>query len=202
VLTISVDDDENVARIVRSGDAIRVLGLAFQKEDNFSEVACSGTAPTINNLDTIRFEAPKAADDVFGEVDLSHGVFAPGATNEGDGSSEIEVQMNLLGDNSSASIYGTGGADSFVLGRNGAVAGANLNPVQDGGSPDVDVTGISDAPFVEGNAGNDRITLNGGPAATLSSARRQTAGAARTGSRALRGRTCCSAAREATRSTP
>jgi Ca2+-binding RTX toxin-like protein len=91
---------------------------------------------------------------------LRGGAFAPGATPEANGYSEIEIAFGGGGFN--GNILGTNRADELHWG--GDKAGLNLNP-RDGQDEDVDVT-VTGAAFlsVEGRKGNDRIITAQGTA--------------------------------------
>jgi hypothetical protein len=119
---------------------------------------CRGGVPTVLNTDTIRvLSRPGSFVDVF----LRHGPFAPGATGERRGASEIEIKMEFRGrsDSGFGEVYGTMGADEFHWGPGPAkYAGLNLNP-RDAGDRDVDVTVRGPETFLvaNGGAGNDTI---------------------------------------------
>ena len=91
-----------VPTISRLGGAIALDG-----------VAC-GTA-TVANTDTIELPFPDDFEPDTVVVDLSGGPLAPGATDEGDGSSEIEIEVNR-GDGSfdTLRIVGSSGPDALI----------------------------------------------------------------------------------------
>ncbi len=97
------------------------------------------------------------------EIQLERGPFAPGATPEADGSSEIEFSVDGEG------IYylqGGRGADHFRFMSAAGVSGLNLNPGP--GDSDVDISlpdpEKSDALFVAGGGrGADTIDVVGRP---------------------------------------
>jgi Ca2+-binding RTX toxin-like protein len=76
---------------------------------------------------------------------LAGGPFAPGFTNEGNGSSEIEFRLVGMAVNSDVTIIGTDGPDGIRVGQfldkiSGVLTGQmNLNALTDGATPDVDV---------------------------------------------------------------
>src|SRR5919201_4230830 len=92
----------DVPTISRLGDAIAVDG-----------VAC-GTA-TVTNTDSIDVAFADDFDSDTVVVDLAGGPLAPGATDEGDGSSEIEIEITG-GDGSfdTLRIIGSSGPDGFT----------------------------------------------------------------------------------------
>jgi Ca2+-binding RTX toxin-like protein len=89
----------------RSGDAIAVDGQP-----------CGGA--TVTTTDSIVVDGETQPDDVGHrfEIDLSGGPFAPGRTDEGDGSSEIEMQVDV-GPSASdhMTIRGGDGPDTVLL---------------------------------------------------------------------------------------
>lgn len=118
--------------IYREGDGIKV--------DNET---CGGA--TVTTVDTIAVNVVTAGDDV--EIWLAGGPFAPGTTNEGDGSSEIEFTVS--GAAPDLVIRGTTGADHFAAAMGPAPAGlaiANTADLPafdlnaDEATPDIDVT--------------------------------------------------------------
>jgi Ca2+-binding RTX toxin-like protein len=88
----------------RSGSSIRLDGSACQDA-------------TVTSTDTVDITAADGATMTF---DLSGGPFAPGATDEGDGSSEIEFIVSpATGPETGVhvAVEGTGGADHIVAGQ-------------------------------------------------------------------------------------
>jgi Ca2+-binding RTX toxin-like protein len=93
----------------------------------------------------------------YADLVLRGGPFAPGATPELEGDSEIEVEF--VGDDIYATATGTGRADYFEWGPGlGREAGLNLNPGR-AADEDVDVTVEGDLSFLNavGRGGNDSI---------------------------------------------
>jgi hypothetical protein len=101
-------------------------------------VSCAGGTPTIHNVDLVHL-----LDDEI-RLNLRNGHFAPGATDEGDGSSEIEFEIE----------HGIGGALEVIFGDGpDRVQAANLGPERDGynlnadeGVPDVDIELVPQEP--------------------------------------------------------
>lgn len=125
VLTVTVGDA--VGEIVRRGTQIAV------GEQGEAAARCSGETPTVHNTDTIKVELGEVS---FVDVDLGGGPFAPGATREPEGASEIEIELSV--DLGTAEVTGTAGDDEWHWGLGGANPGLNLNPA-DAGDRDVDV---------------------------------------------------------------
>jgi Ca2+-binding RTX toxin-like protein len=93
------------------------------------------------------------------------GSFGPGFTDEGDGSSELE--FTFFGDPTYLQVIGTSGPDGVSVGRD-VNAFMNLNALDDGSTPDADIT-MQGQPLLEvfGSDGNDILSGdgigNGGP---------------------------------------
>jgi Ca2+-binding RTX toxin-like protein len=100
-------------------------------------------------------------DDLEFELDLRGGPMAPGFSDEGDGSSEIEFSVSFpAGSNSRVPIQGSGGPDWIVLGDLAPGRGANLNPAEDVDDRDVTIRGAY--PLVNGRRGADIVSARGG----------------------------------------
>ena len=156
VLTVTVDD--RVAEIRRRGTQIEVRAQGEDAE------RCSGGTPTVRNTDTMRIVL---ADLSFVDLDLRGGAFAPGATPEAEGASEIEIELSL--DLGTVDVYGTAGGDEWHWGPGGANPALNLNP-RDAGDRDVDVriVGSEDtygSLIASGGDGDD--TIIGAPSARI-----------------------------------
>ena len=148
LLTVSSDRGA-LTEITRRGEEI-VVRESFSRPQ-----ACSGGVPTVLNTDTIRIEL--ASENDYVDVLLAAGEFAPGATPEAEGASEIEVV--ITGREAFGTVIGTRRTDEFHWRQDGRHAGLNLNPGS-AGDQDVDVTltgGRSAFLQANGAAGNDTI---------------------------------------------
>lgn len=172
-VSISLTADNDSATLIRNGDAIGVNGGN-----------CG--AATVNNTDTIFVAGGFGHRSLT--IDLSGGQFAPGATSESTGTSEIEIISALGPDPSldSVIIAGGAGADNIRVGTNGV----NLNGDDDadlffstpsqnlalfsvlGGGGDDNISAAGDlgtgsawpaAIRLDGGAGNDTVTGGTGP---------------------------------------
>jgi serralysin len=102
--------------------------------------------------------------------DLTGGPLAPGYTNEGNGSSEIEFQILGLATGSSIKVIGTGGNDGIGIGQyfnkfTSTLTGQiNLNSLVDGSSRDPDVTfqSFPDKVIVDVGDAGDTVSGTGG----------------------------------------
>jgi Ca2+-binding RTX toxin-like protein len=173
-LTVNLTANDDSVTFQRFGNQIAVLTGSsldeYYDEDYYGGdsqilIPCSGGTPTNENVNHV--SVIQSASTEFGSVtiDESAGPFAPGATPEGDGSSEIEFGLNLPGRLSAVGIKGTEGSESVQIGDLPSSApGVNLNAQEDGSSPDVDVEAPGARDFdldVEG--GDDSVTAMGGP---------------------------------------
>jgi Ca2+-binding RTX toxin-like protein len=143
VVTITTASTE-MTRIVRSGDDIVVNGSA-----------CVGA--TVLTTETI--EVDGTAEDGDGlEVSLLGGPLAPGRTDEGDGSSEIEIATQAVGE---LWLRGSSGADAIV------VSGPSVNLNADEAVPDQDLVfgdmDLGSQLLAWTRGGDDRIAFDGGP---------------------------------------
>ena len=144
---LTVTSDGNLAEIARRGQRILVREYLERPK------RCSGGVPTVLNTDTIRVQLTGGFADLF----LAGGPFAPGATPETEGASEIEVAF--AGPDILATVNGTALADVWQWGPGLELhAGLNLN-AGTAGDQDVDVTirGSFASPEANGRGGNDSI---------------------------------------------
>jgi Ca2+-binding RTX toxin-like protein len=108
-------------------------------------------AATVTNTDTIIVPNAGSGTQSF-EIDETNGPFAPGATAEGTGISEIEFQVSLGQGTDNLTILGTAQADAITL---VSAAKARLN-----GDKDPDITlGDTESFTVRGQGGNDKIKV-------------------------------------------
>lgn len=140
--------DGGVATIARSGEAVTVDGIACQ-------------TATVTNTDLIQIELPGISEAETVVVDLSAGPLAPGATDEGDGSSEIELEVELdgapIGTFDMLQIVGSGGADTIDVQQDFSV---NLNADEETYDDDVAILGDGELELLGGD-GNDLLSLEG-----------------------------------------
>jgi hypothetical protein len=132
-LTVTFHNDDANGGIVRRGDRLVV-------EDVFGPIGCAGAEdPTRFNTERVRVGAREASvDDLEFVLDLTAGRFAPGLSDEGDGSSEIEFSVPFpRGSASRVPIFGSAGPDRIILGHLPHRQGANLNAAEDVDDPDV-----------------------------------------------------------------
>ena len=114
--------------------------------------ACGGA--TTANTDSIKFNGAASSVERL-IVDQRGGALAPGATAEGSGHSEIELEVNLGDGSDQVVFHGTAGADVIAMGTKGL----SFN-----NDSDVDVVFAPQPASIEivGGAGDDTISARGG----------------------------------------
>jgi Ca2+-binding RTX toxin-like protein len=163
VVEISLPGESDSVTLHRSGDRIVVRGGTFvgdgDDEDPFeqleSELPCAGAEPSVTNTDRIEFTGATgvqlAAIDQDGRSEGAGfmkrpgGSFVPGATGEGDGTSEIELSVSGI-EFVILDPVPVRGKDVLRLGSARGLDRANLNPRAEGRSkadPDVAIAGAS-----------------------------------------------------------
>jgi hypothetical protein len=150
-LNVTGRGDAFEARIVRDGDRILVT-------DDFAlTYTCAGAQPTVYNVDLVRMDAPVAI--AFPTIDLTGGPFVPGATDEGDGVSEIEFDLSLGHQEPVIGIVGSASKDRMTIGRLKGTDGAvNLDASHDDRDADVLFHGNREQFQIELGAGADRFS--------------------------------------------
>jgi Ca2+-binding RTX toxin-like protein len=143
--------------------------LIFTQDGGNPPANCAGggALATTTNTDRINvFAAAKGASDGV-VLDQAKGAFAPGATPEADGNSEIEIALN--GQSGHLSVFGTPGKDVMRV-RQGSRAPAN-NVLGLGPDDDDDVTFAASDVSLAGGDGDDVLSGQGfgfeGPPAPL-----------------------------------
>ena len=153
LLTITANRTADSTEITRRGQEIVV------REYLEPPIACLGGVPTVLNTDTVTFRLRGGFPDA--SVLLAGGPFAPGATPEAEGASEIEIEFRGP---VWAVVYGTAGADAFQWGPGSThQAALNLN-TGEAGDQDVDVDITLSRAFAslptKGLGGDDTITTS------------------------------------------
>ncbi|MEK6326749.1 MAG: hypothetical protein AABM66_04375 [Actinomycetota bacterium] len=153
-LTVTFHNDDANGGIVRDGDDL-VVG------DVFGPLGCAGAQnPTRFNTERVRVRARAASVDDL-DFELGRGPFAPGFSDEGDGSSEIEFVVSFpAGSASRVPISGRRGPNRIFLGRLAHGQGANLNAAESLDDPDVTLRGGKF--LVSGFRGADVVSARGG----------------------------------------
>jgi Ca2+-binding RTX toxin-like protein len=172
-LTVNMTADDDAVTFQRFGNQIAVLtgsSLDSYFGDYYDQqsqilIPCSGGTPTNENTDHVSVIQSPGAEFGSVTIDESAGPFAPGATPEGDGSSEIEFGLNLPGRLSAVAIKGSDAPEAIQIGTLPSGApGVNLNAQEDGASPDVDVEAPGARDFeIDAEGGDDSATGMGGP---------------------------------------
>jgi Ca2+-binding RTX toxin-like protein len=148
---VSVDvAADDLVTLARSGDALTLDGAACQ-------------AATVTNTDLVEVNAVDMAATEIVVIDLSGGPLAPGSTDEADGSSEIEMDVDLKDMVEDAiRVVGTPGEDAITAGSHVLeVATLNLNADESVDDADVIVSGFLVSLDIHGHGGRDRLALSG-----------------------------------------
>jgi hypothetical protein len=129
----------------------------FGEQPDRAPVAC-GPQPTTANTDSVLIRRGKHTDSAKLELSLRYGALAPGFTDEGDGSSEVEVDARL--GHGSAYVEMTRGADTMTVKRPQVEPGPTLVNLNAGEvAPDGDLVVGGQAPVVvDAAGGDDRLT--------------------------------------------
>lgn len=168
-LSVATSTDLDVARVVMAGDEIRVLaGRVLTHQDELTPVACGGEVPTVANTDSVSIDEAANVDEGAVQVDLGGGPFAPGATPEDDGTSEIEFNVALNGDDGFLDVLGSPGPDGLDYAIQDAAVEVNLNAGAET-QRDTDLT-VTDVEIMTilGRDGADQITALTGSTSPLS----------------------------------
>jgi hypothetical protein len=159
---MSADNDSLV--LTRAGAA-----LALRTDNDYTpplqpQIACAGGSPTVDNTNSVSLTQAADTEDQVVALDLRNGPFAPGATPEADGGSEIEISLELHGD-SDVYVEGSDGPDAFSA----SVAdpthfGIDLSAVgaPEVGEPDVRLAPVKDI-ILLGEGGADSINVSAVP---------------------------------------
>jgi RTX calcium-binding nonapeptide repeat (4 copies) len=163
-VTLSNEPGGNGIEVGRQGEQVVITG-------GVDPIACAGGPVGVTAIDTIVVNGTSGPVPSGGSLDyvnlrLDGGALGPGATDEGDGSSEIEVQLNFP-NAGIIQVIGGQAADAVVAGATGGGLGLNLNA--DEATPDADVLFAAGAPYAVrliARGGDDRLTATGGPGFT------------------------------------
>jgi Ca2+-binding RTX toxin-like protein len=153
---VTLTADGNYARIQRDGTDIRV-----------SDALCldGQVKATLDNTDKVVVDDTSGGATTIGILLLGNGRFGPGATNEGDGTSEIEFSIDGGAGADTLQIVGGHNPDRWRLGETNSGIGANLNAADEfgmGADSDVAATGINKVTVAPGD-GDDNVSALGLP---------------------------------------
>jgi hypothetical protein len=154
--------EEDTLALRRSGDEIEVFdqinfGIQPLKGPG-KQLQCSGGTPTVTNVDRIAYRAGVNVGPSV-ELNLEGGALAPGATDEGDGSSEIEISFDRI---SILLVEGSSGGDDMVAGRLGKHTALNLDAGEARPDADLLVPLRFEMLTLLGLGGDDRVSSSGG----------------------------------------
>jgi hypothetical protein len=132
----------------RRGDAIAVLPGDLSNE---TPVRCKGGPVTVANTDLIRIQSTGGEESPFVFLDLRYGLFAPGATAEPDGSSEIEIEMR----EPRTLIWVRGTREADAMQATTTVAGSALSVTGPESASDPEIAAPGQSLYVLDAAGSD-----------------------------------------------
>jgi hypothetical protein len=158
-------DFEGQAYVVRVGDRIRVLG-----GPDAEAVECTGGVPTVTNTDSVLVRRAAGVRDAELAVDMRRGLLVPGATDERDRTSEVEVFADL-GRRGRVVVSGTSDPDHLAVGRLNAQNAVNFNASES--YPDADVLTGPSRVVVYGGAGGDLLDAANPPGMSTVSAKKR-----------------------------
>jgi hypothetical protein len=123
-------------------------------------IRCAGGRPTVSNTDTVVVRKGKRVGEGYLFLDFRYGLLEPGATDEGDGSSEVEFDVDLEG----GEVFGrmTRGPDEVVLDFAGGRTAVNLNATEAVDDADLEV-GPRDSFYLHGGGSGDQLSVLQGP---------------------------------------
>jgi hypothetical protein len=139
---------------------VRIGEITVLDGDTGVPIACAGGTPTVQNTDTVIVRKGKrvGAAELF--LDFRYGRLEPGATDEGDGGSEIEFDIALDGGQVVARM--TRGVDPVTVGESAGRNAVNLNANE--AVPDIDVlVSHRDDLQIDGGGSGDRLLAADGP---------------------------------------
>lgn len=157
-LVVASDSVGGSLTLRRSAAEIEVF---YSAVNGTTEVPCAGGTPTVNNTDAIDVQA---ADLWTAGVDLTGGRLAPGFTDEGDGSSEVEIAVASSPGNVRRTVFITGSEARDVIraGTSDGEALYNLNAGERVGDADLTLGPAFDDHRIWGHDGNDVLDARGG----------------------------------------
>lgn len=151
VASVSIAGAGAAARLlVGTGGAV---GQILFAADDAAPAPCG--AATVTNTDLVAVTG--GPDRQLVRIGLAAGPFAPGATSEASGGSEIEFSVDLGDGEDELAVSGGSDADHVTAGSEGL----NLNAGESPDDVDVSVTGVERL-TLEGNAGADTLSGSGG----------------------------------------
>jgi Ca2+-binding RTX toxin-like protein len=147
------DNGIGTGEIVRSGSQIVLRESPFDGPPRCDGAPPEG--PTVFNTDQVHFTLERFSG-IY--IEMSGGPFAPGAIDEGDGSSEIEFQAQVRG--GILNVVGRSERDVITWGTDG---GLNLNPGLNGDvDSDVAISGQFSILVAEAAGGPDLVAPQAG----------------------------------------
>lgn len=150
LVTITIDNTDSTGWLAIERE-VGTTKIGYTSEGD-SWKGCEGART--NSTDKVKVVGSTLSDEIY--LDLGNGAFAPGASNESSGASEIEFELDLGAGTDAVHLVGGRGADRLAFVKPGQ---AQLN-----GDDDIDVTmsGV-DRWELLGDAGHDTLDARGAP---------------------------------------
>jgi Ca2+-binding RTX toxin-like protein len=147
---------------LRIGEITVLEGNEYGFDDGYSSgpIRCTGGRPTVSNTDTVVVRKGKRVGEGYLFLDFRYGLLGPGATDEGDGSSEVELDVDLDG----GEVFGrmTRGPDEVVLDYVDGRTAVNLNATEAVDDADLQV-GPRDSFYLQGGGSGDELSVEQSP---------------------------------------
>ncbi len=161
--TCSFDGSTHIASVVLPVGSTELVQVKRSGTDVMVGAAACGTVTTV---DTVHVDFSGNAGQLI--IDLHGGLLEPGFTDEGNGTSEIEFDLENM-QNANLSVSGSTGDDWITAGSRLSHIdftfwlSLNLNAAADGATPDEDVTvhGSPSVLWIYSWEGNDHISAAG-----------------------------------------
>jgi hypothetical protein len=157
-----IEFSSSAAMDLRIGEITVLEGEEYEYGEGFGSgpIRCDGGRPTVANTDTVVVRKGKRVGEGYLFLDFRYGLLEPGATDEGDGSSEVEFDVDLEG----GEIFGrmTRGPDEVVLDYAGGRTAVNLNATEAVDDTDLEI-GPRDSFYLQGGGSGDELSVEQSP---------------------------------------
>jgi RTX calcium-binding nonapeptide repeat (4 copies) len=146
---------------LRIGEITVLEGDEYDEGYESGPIRCGGGTPTVANTDTVVVRKGKRVSEGYLFLDFRYGLLEPGLTDEGDGGSEIELDVDL--DGGEVFTRMTRGSDRVSFDQAGGRTAINLNGAE--GVDDADLLlGAGDLVYLQAGGSNDELlTIEGAP---------------------------------------
>lgn len=155
-VSLTVERRRDVITLLGGGESL--FGDLFEEAGPRGPVPCKGGDPTVHNTERVKIRTAQRTTSAELFLELAYGDFEPGLTDEGDGTSEVELDVRIAGN---AVVRFSRGADHVAATDMGDALGLNLNANE--ATSDVDATFADSTPvWLDGAGAGDVIDASGG----------------------------------------